>query len=118
MKCTVQEAKSTVKNLVHLYIYIYDVNFLALLGAPYIYDISRLRVKAKLHKTDGRKTRPWHSVVLVQHSTTKWPLVRLYCSIFCVAGADITSGPRVDLPSRVHCQWGKLVPRTSIPVRL
>jgi hypothetical protein len=25
--------------------YIYDVKFLALLGAPYIYDISRLRVK-------------------------------------------------------------------------
>jgi hypothetical protein len=25
--------------------YIYDVEFLALLGAPYIYDISRLRVK-------------------------------------------------------------------------
>jgi hypothetical protein len=24
--------------------YIYDVKFLALLGAPYIYDISRLRV--------------------------------------------------------------------------
>jgi hypothetical protein len=33
-----------------LYIYIYDVKFLALLGAPYIYDISRLRVKDK---------RPW-----------------------------------------------------------
>jgi hypothetical protein len=42
-KCTVEEAKSPVKNLVH--IYIYDVKFLALLGAPYIYDISRLRVK-------------------------------------------------------------------------
>jgi hypothetical protein len=25
--------------------YIYDIKFLALLGAPYIYDISRLRVK-------------------------------------------------------------------------
>jgi hypothetical protein len=25
--------------------YLYDVKFLALLGAPYIYDISRLRVK-------------------------------------------------------------------------
>jgi hypothetical protein len=43
-KCTVQEAKSPVKNLVHIYIYIYDVKFLALLEAPYIYDISRLRV--------------------------------------------------------------------------
>jgi hypothetical protein len=48
-KCTVQEAKSQVKNLVH----IYHVKFLALLGAPYIYiyiyiyiyDISRLSVK-------------------------------------------------------------------------
>jgi hypothetical protein len=38
------------KNLVH--IYIYDVKFLALLGAPYIYihihDISRLRNKRKI----------------------------------------------------------------------
>jgi hypothetical protein len=40
MKCTVQEAKSPVKSRP----YIYDVKFLALLGAPYIYDISRLRV--------------------------------------------------------------------------
>jgi hypothetical protein len=30
------------KNLVH----IYDVKFLALLGAPYVYDISRLRVNS------------------------------------------------------------------------
>jgi hypothetical protein len=30
----------------HIYIiYIYKIKFLALLGAPYIYDISRLRVK-------------------------------------------------------------------------
>jgi hypothetical protein len=47
-KCTVQEAKSLVKYLVHIYIYIYDVKFLALLGASYIYDISRLRVNSKL----------------------------------------------------------------------
>jgi hypothetical protein len=40
-KCTVQETRSPVKNLVH----IYDVKFLALLGTPYIYDISRLMVK-------------------------------------------------------------------------
>jgi hypothetical protein len=45
MKYTVQEAKSSVKNLVH--IYIHDVKFLALLGAPYIYDISRLRVNCR-----------------------------------------------------------------------
>jgi hypothetical protein len=43
MKCKVQEEKSPVQNLVH----IYDVNFLALVGAPYIYDISRLRVKGQ-----------------------------------------------------------------------
>jgi hypothetical protein len=54
MKCTVQEAKSPVKNLVHIYtmlnfwlyqelhIYIYDIKFLALLGAPYIYDVKFL----------------------------------------------------------------------------
>jgi hypothetical protein len=47
-KCTVQEANSQVKNLVYIYIYIYDVKFLALLGAPYIYDISRLRVNEML----------------------------------------------------------------------
>jgi hypothetical protein len=40
-KCTVQEAKSPVKISS---IYTYDVKFLALLGAPFIYDISRLRV--------------------------------------------------------------------------
>jgi hypothetical protein len=40
-KCTVQKAKYPVKNLVH----IYNVKFLALLGAPYTYDISTLRVK-------------------------------------------------------------------------
>jgi hypothetical protein len=44
-KCTVQEAKSPVENLIHIYIYI---KFLALLGAPFIYDISRLRVKARI----------------------------------------------------------------------
>jgi hypothetical protein len=43
-KCAGQEAKFPVKNLVHLYVY--DVKFLALLGAPYICDISRLKVKA------------------------------------------------------------------------
>jgi hypothetical protein len=52
MKCTVQEAKTPVKNLVHIYIY---VKFLALLEAPYryiyIYDISRLRVKMLAHES-------------------------------------------------------------------
>jgi hypothetical protein len=37
----VQEAKSRLKILCP---YIYEVKFLALLGAPYTYDISRLRV--------------------------------------------------------------------------
>jgi hypothetical protein len=48
MKCTVQEAKFPVKKS-RPYIYIFGVKFLALLGAPYIYDISRLRVKTGLH---------------------------------------------------------------------
>jgi hypothetical protein len=60
-KCTVQAAKSPVKNLVHIYIYIYDVKFLTLLGAPYIYDISRLRVKYQIPSNSvtvcGQKTR-------------------------------------------------------------
>jgi hypothetical protein len=47
MKCMVEEAKSPVKKS-HPYIYIYDVKFLALLGAPYVYDISRLRLTYKL----------------------------------------------------------------------
>jgi hypothetical protein len=38
----VQDAKSPVKVSS---IYIYDVKYLALIGAPYIYDISRLRAK-------------------------------------------------------------------------
>jgi hypothetical protein len=45
MKGTVQEVKSPEKYFVHIYIY---VKFLALLGAPYICDISRLRVKCGL----------------------------------------------------------------------
>jgi hypothetical protein len=37
-------SKAPSNNLVHIYIYVYiHVKFLALLGAPYIYDISRLR---------------------------------------------------------------------------
>jgi hypothetical protein len=36
------------KSLPYVYIYIYDVKFLALLGAPYIYDINRLRVNIVL----------------------------------------------------------------------
>jgi hypothetical protein len=41
--------------------YIYDVKFLALLGAPYIYDISNLRVSCDLaagNKTKSVKTVP------------------------------------------------------------
>jgi hypothetical protein len=32
---------------IYIYIYIYDVKFLALIGAPYIYDVSRLRVNVR-----------------------------------------------------------------------
>jgi hypothetical protein len=46
MKCTVQEAKSPVKKSRPYTVYIYDVKFLALPGAPYIYDISRLSVNS------------------------------------------------------------------------
>jgi hypothetical protein len=48
-KCTVQEAKSPVKNFAYI-IYIYDVKFLALLGTPCIYDISRLRVNYEMNQ--------------------------------------------------------------------
>jgi hypothetical protein len=54
-KCTVQEAKSPVKILVHIY---YDVKFLALLGVPYIYHIIRLRANLSDKKlmTQGLNT--------------------------------------------------------------
>jgi hypothetical protein len=53
----VQEAKSPVKNLDYIYIYIYThVKFLALLGAPYIYDISRLRVNNTKHLIPTEQT--------------------------------------------------------------
>jgi hypothetical protein len=54
-KCTVQEAKSPVKYLVHLYIFIYNVKISGFTRSTiyiyiyiyiYIHDISRLRVKA------------------------------------------------------------------------
>jgi hypothetical protein len=41
-------SKIPIKKLVHIYIYIHDVKFLALHGAPHIYDINRLRVKLRL----------------------------------------------------------------------
>jgi hypothetical protein len=52
-KCTVQEAKSTVKNLIHIYTH---VKFLALLGAPFICDISRLRVNVEPGKASKYST--------------------------------------------------------------
>jgi hypothetical protein len=71
-KCTVQEANSLVKNLVYIYIYIYDVKFIALPGAPYIYDISRLRVKqqARLQRCWQKnpgwvETAKWHILAIV-----------------------------------------------------
>jgi hypothetical protein len=58
------------KNLVH--IYIYDIKFLALLGAPYIYDISRLRVNhgprtplSCTHETSNTPTRNWTNIVYI-----------------------------------------------------
>jgi hypothetical protein len=51
-KCTVQEAISPVKKSRP---YIYDVKYLALLGAPYIY-ISRLRVNPAFFYVGLRKT--------------------------------------------------------------
>jgi hypothetical protein len=39
------------KSRLYIYIYIYDVKFLALLEVPYIYDIGRLRVNGNKLKT-------------------------------------------------------------------
>jgi hypothetical protein len=63
-KCTVQEAKSPVK-ISSIYIYIYDIKFLTLLGAPYIYDISRLRVNGIFtmniwHAYSKPRRASWH----------------------------------------------------------
>jgi hypothetical protein len=41
--------------------YIYDVKFLALLGAPYIYDISRLRVKSLFCFINNYQTETYRS---------------------------------------------------------
>jgi hypothetical protein len=72
-KCTVQEAKSPVKNLVHIYIYIYiyDVKFMALLGAPYIYDISRLRVKL------------WNITTVGLNTVLSWTITCCYYITMC-----------------------------------
>src|SRR5215510_12524882 len=61
-KFMVQEAKSPLKNLG---IYIYVVKFLALLGAPYIYDVGRLRVK-----------HAWSLTAVYPYACTKWCLFR------------------------------------------
>jgi hypothetical protein len=43
--------------------YIYDVKFLALLGAPYIYDIRRLRAKAQHAKDTHHYKTPMKSYI-------------------------------------------------------
>jgi hypothetical protein len=52
--------------------YIYDVKFLALLGAPYIYDISRLRVK---YWPEGGLLEPKH--------VANYVLVTMYVCVCC-----------------------------------
>jgi hypothetical protein len=47
--------------------YIYDVKFLALLGAPYIYDISRLRVKGLISSLGIQTTR--HKMTIILQNT-------------------------------------------------
>jgi hypothetical protein len=46
----------------YIYIYIYQVKFLALLGAPYTYDISRLKVNAGIKSL--RATLPAETFLL------------------------------------------------------
>jgi hypothetical protein len=58
------------------YIYTYDVKFLALLGAPYIYDISRLRVKQEHLLSNGIKVK---NVVLL--NTVVWQVINKNSSI-------------------------------------
>jgi hypothetical protein len=77
-KCTVQEAKSPVKKSRP---YMYDVKFLALLGAPYIYDISRLRVKRKCTEALYNAALP---CVLGQMSTNVWKLLSFSALDLCL----------------------------------
>jgi hypothetical protein len=64
-KYTVQDAKSQVKTSRP---YIYDVKFLALLGAPYMCDISRLRVKDLKNN---------NAPAVGMEAQAKWMVVRL-----------------------------------------
>jgi hypothetical protein len=68
MKCTVQEVKSPVKKS---HPYIYDVKFLTLLEAPYIYGISRLRVKVF---ANGQNTKHTHYNIFT-FSTALWSVL-------------------------------------------
>jgi hypothetical protein len=53
--------------------YIYEVKFLALLGAPYIYDISRLRVKMSVLKDSSYNAL---NTLLISIKTSKLILIR------------------------------------------
>jgi hypothetical protein len=66
------------KILVHIYIYIYmyvyDVKFLALLGPPYIYDVSRLRVKGFIVQSPC-ECGGWPLIRFIRH------LAVVYCAL-------------------------------------
>jgi hypothetical protein len=72
------------KKLFHIYIYIYNVKFLALLGTPYIlvYYISRLQVKYCGLWSFGEK---------IKHKGTLWKvsLMKFYNEIFAVVGCRL-----------------------------
>jgi hypothetical protein len=52
--------------------YIHDVKFLAVLGAPYIYDISRLRVKKEVRS----QLTEWHTLPRFNASKSRLPYQR------------------------------------------
>jgi hypothetical protein len=79
--------------------YIYEVTFLALLGAPYIYDISRLRVKN--YQNVNPRALCAHSVRAVRAQLAVWTVADSgivagpVCVIFVVIASFIELGPGV-----------------------
>jgi hypothetical protein len=82
-KCTVQKAKSPVKNLIYIYIYI--VTFLTLLEAPFICDISSLRVKTYSWKNYYRwkSNGKWVSVGICSYNHLNYKGYEPYFIAIC-----------------------------------
>jgi hypothetical protein len=104
-KCTVQEAKSPVKISS-----IYDVKSLTLLGTPYIYGISRLRVKTTYHFLYfNLYTGHLFTVCIIKKTNEHLIDSLLFCSLFiaptCFNANASSSGSSYSL-QRIGSPWG------------